>query len=128
LESETVSRANLLDSIAAVSAKFTFNNSAAIALVVSVFNAVFSEVESDLILLVSAVESDVDLLNDRAISNDKLVVNTFSAAVALATSAAKSALELALNELILLDNETVSRANLLDSIAEVSAYFTPVID
>ena len=59
----------------------------------------------------------------------------FSAAVALAISAAKSAPLLAVaseiafvtevpNALILLDNETVSLANLLVSIKDVSAIFT----
>ena len=70
----------------------------------------------------------MDLLFARDISAAKLLVNTFSAAVALAISAARFAVVFAFNVFILLESEAVSLANLLVSIAAVSLYFIPETD
>ena len=112
LDKETVSLANRLLNINAVSAIFTFK----------------------LILLDSATVSLANLLlNINAVS--AIFTFKFSAAVALAISAAKSAPLLdttfeisfateVLNALIRLDKETVSLANLLVNINAVSAILT----
>ena len=108
LDNETVSLANLRLNINAVSAKFTFK----------------------FILLESAT---VSLANLRLNINDVSAIFTFkaSAAIALAISASKSAPLLVISfatelpkALILLDNETVSLANLRLNINAVSAIFT----